>query len=337
MFDTRGVARFFEESEFDRSVLMGETVAVLGYGNQGRAHALNLRDSGFRVLVGARPGGGGALQAVNDGFAVLEIKDAAARADTMMVSLPDEVMAEVFVREVLPGVEAGNAVLFAHGFNVVYGFIGLVEGVDFGMVAPKGAGVKVRNEYLEGRGLACLAAVEQDASGKAWDRVLGWCWGLGGFRTLVMETNFREETHCDLFGEQTVLCGGIPELLKAGFETLVAAGYSPEAAYFECIHEAKLITDLIYARGIAGMRSAISNTAEWGGFEVGQSVIGEEARGAMKTALDRVQDGSFAAGWMAEARSGMRTMKALETEEEEHGSEAVGDDLRRKMGIAGRE
>lgn len=327
------MARFFSESDFNPELLQSSKIAILGFGNQGRAHALNLRDSGFNVIVGARTNGQSYDLAESDGFLTLEIDEAAKLADVVMVTLPDEAMAEIYRKKIEPNLAPGNTVLFAHGFNIVYHFIKPDPHINVGMVSPKGAGAKLRSEYLSGRGLAALVAIHQDPSETTQNIALAYAHGLGAFRNLVLETSFREETHSDLFGEQTVLCGGIPELLKAGFETLVNAGYSPEAAYFECIHEAKLITDLIYDRGIAKMRKAISNTAEWGGFQVGETVINSQSKQAMKVALEKIQSGEFAENWMNEAENGLTTMQALENQEAVHPSEPTGKALRQKMGI----
>lgn len=323
--------------DFDSDVIRNLKVGIVGYGNQGHAHALNLRDSGLDVRVGARDGGTGYQRAQTDGFLTLTIEEAVCTCDVLMVTLPDEVMPEVFRVQIQPLLRAGQCVLFAHGFGVVFGGVleGVQEdlGVDIGLVGPKGAGVKLRAEYLAGRGLAGLVAVQHDATGQAWDKVLGYAEGLGCFRSVVLKTTFREETVTDLFGEQAVLCGGIPELLKAAFDTLVAAGYSPESAYFECIHEAKLITDLIYDRGISGMRQAISNTAEYGGFVTGPEVVGDRAKEAMAAALKRIESGEFGQRWMSEAGRGMPAMKANEIQEAKHESEPVGRRLRVEMGI----
>lgn len=326
------MARFFERGDFDAGALAGLTVAVVGYGNQGRAQALNARDSGLDVVVGARVGGVGFESARADGFDAVPIREAVGRADFVVLSLPDTVTGDV-VREELSGVlREGQTVVFVHGFAWVYGLVELREEVDVVLVAPKGAGRKLRSEYLAGSGLAAFVAVARDATGSALDRALAYTDALGCFRRLVMETTFEEETHTDLFGEQAVLCGGIPELLKAAFDQLVEKGYSQEAAYFECIHEAKLITDLIYARGISGMRSSISETAAWGGLSVGPRVIGEEARAEMGACLDRIRSGEFAAEWIVEARD-RRRMRHLAELEEGSGSEAPGRELRRRMGL----
>lgn len=327
------MARFFDESEAPDIAELGLTVAVIGYGNQGHAHAQNLRDSGVKVIIGARSSGMAHRQANADGFQVYEIAEAVQICDILMLTLPDVAMQEIVKHHVIPGLREGKTVLFAHGFNVVYGYLKFPKYVDVGLVSPKGAGAKLRSQFKEGSGLAALVAVEQDATGKAWNRVLGYAQGIGSFRSVVMETTFREETHTDLFGEQTVLCGGIPELLKMAFTTLVKAGYSPEAAYFECIHEAKLITDLIYDRGMEGMRQAISDTAEWGGFEVGPRVIAQETQKAMDESIRRIQNGDFASEWMDECAEGQVHLRAVEVKESTHESVLVGQMLRQKMKI----
>lgn len=327
------MARFFSQADVKPGYLKQKTIAVVGYGNQGHAHALNLRDSGMQVIIGARKGKG-ADQALKDGFEVLSISDAVDGADVAMLTLPDVAMKDIWVQSIAPALTDQKVVLFAHGFNIVYRLIELPMWLSVGVIAPKGAGAKLRSEYVAGRGLACLIAVDQDPTDTCLDTCLAYAEGIGGFRSLVMETTPREETHTDLFGEQTVLCGGIPELLKAAFETLVEAGYSPETAYFECIHEAKLITDLIYARGLAGMRQAISDTAEWGGFEVGPQVIAGQAREAMAASLARIQNFEFANDWMKECAEGQPRMKSLEKEEASLLAEEVGNDLRGKMEIS---
>ena len=324
------MAHLFTPAEADISVLAAKTVAVIGYGNQGHAHALNLRDSGVRVLVGAREGAG-ADAARADGFVVQSIAGASAEADVVMLCTPDVPMRAIYEAEVAPGLAPGNAVLFAHGFNVRYGLIEVAAGVDVGLVSPKGPGAWLRREYVAGKGLAALVAVECDATGNAWPLVLAYAAGIGSARVLMMRTTFAEETETDLFGEQAVLCGGIPGLIKAAYETLVEAGYQPEAAYFECVHEAKLITDLMYERGLAGMRTAISDTAEWGGFQAESAVVGESTRAGMRTLLAAIRDGSFAQRWIEEDAAGRPQLARHRAEEAAHPSEAVGKALRAKM------
>lgn len=326
------MARFYSPDEIDPSILLSSTVAVLGYGNQGHAHALNLRDSGASVVVGAREGKG-ADSAKAAGFEVLSFEEATEAAEIIMLTLPDLAMGKIFEGNVGPRLRPGQAILFAHGFTIRYGLISPPQDVDVVLVSPKGAGAKVREEFIAGRGLAALVAVEQDFSGGALSRALAYAWGLGCARSVILETSFAEETETDLFGEQAVLCGGIPELIKAAFDQLVAAGYQPEVAYFECLHEAKLITDLIYSRGLSGMREAISDTAEWGGFMAGPKVIGPESRAAMALLLKQVRNGEFTRQWMGEDASGRTNLGAARGEEKAHGIEEVGEELRRRMQI----
>lgn len=326
------MARFFSDNEVDPSIIMASQVAIIGYGNQGHAHALNLRDSGASVLVGSYDGSKSGEAARQAGFDVRQVAEAVRESDVIMLTLPDVPMRGIFERDVAPELRAGQTVLFAHGFNIHYGLLKPPSDVDVALVSPKGAGAKLRSEYQAGRGLAALIAVHQDPSGRALDRALSYAWGIGSARALLMETSFREETETDLFGEQAVLCGGIPELLKAAFDTLVEAGYQPEAAYFECIHEAKLITDLIYARGLAGMRKAISDTAEWGGFNAGPRVIGWEAKDAMRKLLGDIRSGEFTREWIEEDANHRPRLEDLRQEEAAHASEAVGAELRRRMG-----
>ena len=324
------MAHLFSLGDVDPAALQSKTVAVIGYGNQGHAHALNLRDSGVRVLVGAREGAGAAA-ARAAGFDTLAIAEAAAQADVAMICTPDVPMRGIFEGEVAPGLVPGNAVLFAHGFNVRYGLIEVPEGVDVGLVSPKGPGAWLRREYLAGAGLAALVAVERDATGNAWPLVLAYAAGIGSARVLMMRTTFAEETETDLFGEQAVLCGGIPALLKAAYDTLVEAGYQPEAAYFECVHEAKLITDLMYERGLSGMRAAISDTAEWGGFEAEKTIVGDDTRQGMRALLAAIKDGSFANNWIEEDAAGRPRLARYRQAEAAHPSEAVGRQLRKRM------
>lgn len=310
--------------------LAGLRVAVVGYGNQGRAHALNLRDQGVPVVVGQRPGAGWD-RAGEDGFAPMPLGEAVAAADVVMLSLPDVAMGEIVPAHVLPAAREGQTFLFAHGFAVVYGLVAFPAGVDVALVSPKGAGYGIRQLFAEGKGVPALIGVHQDATGSALERAVGYAEGIGCGRSgLLIETSFRHETETDLFGEQAVLCGGIPALLHAAFETLVAKGYPPELAYFECLHETKLIVDLIVARGIAGMRAGISDTAAWGGMVTGESVI---ARPAVEAILDRIQSGDFAREWIAEVRSGKPEFTRLAAAEAAHPVEPIGQELRQKMGL----
>jgi ketol-acid reductoisomerase len=321
----------YYEKDADLSKLEGKTVAILGYGSQGHAHALNLKDSGVDVVVGLRPDSSSRAKAEAAGLEVLDIADAASRGDVVMVLLPDEKQAEVWEAEIADGIAPGNLLLFAHGFSIHFGQIEPPPGVDVGMVAPKGPGHLVRRQYEEGNGVPCLMAVHQDATGEAHDLVLAYAAGIGGARAAVIETTFKDECETDLFGEQSVLCGGASELVRAGFETLVEAGYDPRLAYFECLHELKLIADLMYEKGIQGMRYSISNTAEYGDMTRGKRVIGEEARAAMKQILGEIQSGEFAKEWIAENRAGGENMSRMREEGAAHEVEEVGKDLRDTM------
>src|SRR5947208_4849073 len=319
------------DSDADLSLLQGKTVAVLGYGSQGHAHALNLKDSGVDVVVGLRPGSSSRVKAQEAGLEVLDITEAASRGDLVMILLPDEKQGEVWREEIADGIAPGNLLLLAHGFAIHFGEVEPPPGVDVGMVAPKGPGHLVRRQYEEGSGVPCLMAVHQDATGNAHDLVLAYASGIGGGRAGVIETTFKDETETDLFGEQSVLCGGVTELVRAGFETLVAAGYDPRLAYFECMHELKLIVDLIYEKGITGMRYSISNTAEYGDLTRGKRVIGEPTRAAMQKLLGEIQDGTFAREWIAENRAGQENFKRMREEQANHQVEREGKELRSMM------
>jgi len=321
----------FYDSDADLSLLQGKTVAILGYGSQGHAHALNLKDSGVDVVVGLRPDSSSRAKAEEAGLEVLDISEAASRGDAVMILLPDEKQAEVWEAEIADGIAPGNLLLFAHGFAIHFEQIVPPAGVDVGMVAPKGPGHLVRRQYEEGRGVPCLMAVQQDATGKAHDLVLAYAAGIGGGRAAVIETTFKDECETDLFGEQAVLCGGASELVRAGFETLVEAGYDPRLAYFECLHELKLIADLMYEKGIQGMRYSISNTAEYGDMTRGKRVIGAESRAAMKEILGEIQSGEFAREWIAENRAGGENLSRMREEGAGHEVEKVGKDLRDTM------
>ncbi len=321
----------FYDKDADLSKLEGKTVAILGYGSQGHAHALNLKDSGVDVVVGLRPDSSSRAKAEGAGLEVLGIADAASRGDIVMVLLPDEKQAEVWEAEISDGIAAGNLLLFAHGFAIHFEQILPPPGVDIGMVAPKGPGHLVRRQYEEGHGVPCLMAVHQDATGNAHDLVLAYAAGIGGGRAAIIETTFKDECETDLFGEQAVLCGGASELVRAGFETLVEAGYDPRLAYFECLHELKLIADLMYEKGIQGMRYSISNTAEYGDMTRGKRVIGEESRAAMKQILGEIQSGEFAKEWIAENRAGGENLSRMREEGAAHEVEEVGGDLRDMM------
>jgi ketol-acid reductoisomerase len=321
----------FYDSDADLSLLQGKTVAILGYGSQGHAHALNLKDSGVDVVVGLRPDSSSRAKAEAAGLEVLNIADAASRGDVVMILLPDEKQAEVWEAEIADGIALGNLLLFAHGFAIHFEQIVPPAGVDVGMVAPKGPGHLVRRQYEEGRGVPCLMAVQQDATGSAHALVLAYACGIGGGRAAVIETTFKDECETDLFGEQAVLCGGASELVRAGFETLVEAGYDPRLAYFECLHELKLIADLMYEKGIQGMRYSISNTAEYGDMTRGKRVIGEESRAAMKEILGEIQSGAFAREWIAENRAGGENLSRMREEGASHEVEKIGKGLRDTM------
>jgi ketol-acid reductoisomerase len=321
----------FYDKDADLSKLEGKTVAILGYGSQGHAHALNLKDSGVDVVVGLRPDSSSRAKAEAAGLEVLDIAEAASRGDVIMVLLPDEKQAEVWEVEIADGIAPGNLLLFAHGFAIHFEQIVPPPGVDVGMVAPKGPGHLVRRQYEEGHGVPCLMAVHQDATGEAHDLVLAYAAAIGGGRAAIIETTFKDECETDLFGEQAVLCGGASELVRAGFETLVEAGYDPRLAYFECLHELKLIADLMYEKGIQGMRYSISNTAEYGDMTRGKRVIGDESRAAMKKILDEIQSGEFAREWIAENRAGGENLSRMREEGAKHEVEEVGGELRQMM------
>lgn len=282
----------YYEKDANLDYLKNKTVAIIGYGSQGHAHAQNLRDSGINVVVGQRPGGANYELAKEHGFAPMTAAEAAAAADLIMILLPDQHQAKIYREDIAPNLKPGNALLFAHGFNIHFGQIEPPKDVDVFMIAPKGPGHLVRRTYTEGGGVPCLVAVHQDASGEAMHKALAYAKGIGGARSGVIETTFKEETETDLFGEQAVLCGGLTELIKAGFTTLVEAGYQPEIAYFECLHEVKLIVDLIYEGGLANMRHSISDTAEFGDYRIGRRIITEETRKEMKKVLSEIQEGT---------------------------------------------
>ncbi len=311
--------------------LRGKTIAILGYGSQGHAHALNLRDSGCEVVVGLRPGSASRAEAEGEGLTVLDVGEATSRGDVVMVLLPDEKQAEAWEAEIRDGIAPGNLLMFAHGFSIHFGQIESPPGVDVGMVAPKGPGHLVRRQFTEGRGVPCLMAVHQDETGNARDLVLAYASGIGGGRAGVIETTFKDECETDLFGEQAVLCGGATELVRAGFETLVEAGYDPRLAYFECLHELKLIVDLMYENGIQGMRDSISNTAEYGDMTRGKEVITTQTREAMRKLLADIQSGEFAKEWIAENRAGAENFQRLRDEAAGHQVEQVGKELRKMM------
>lgn len=321
----------YYDKDADLSLIQGKTVAIIGYGSQGHAHANNLKDSGVNVVVGLRRDGASWSKAEAAGLKVDEVAASVAAADFVMVLVPDEQQADVYAREIAPNIKQGATLAFAHGFNVHYGQIVPRADIDVVMIAPKGPGHLVRSTYVEGGGVPSLIAVHQDTSGRARDLALSYAAANGGTRGGVIETNFREETETDLFGEQAVLCGGCVELVKAGFETLVEAGYAPEMAYFECFHELKLIVDLMYEGGIANMNYSISNNAEYGEYVTGPQVIGEPSRAAMRQALANIQNGDYAKSFILENRAGAAGMHAKRRQNAAHQIEVVGDQLRSMM------
>ena len=326
------MAKMYYEKDCNLDALNGKVIAIIGYGSQGHAHALNLRDSGCSVIVGLRKGGKSWPVAEKDGFEVYTVAEAAKKADIVMILINDEVQASVYKSEIAPNLEPGNAVAFAHGFNIRYKQIVPPADVDVFMAAPKGPGHTVRSTYVAGKGVPCLIAVEQDATGKAYDIALAYIAGIGGARAGILETTMDEETETDLFGEQTVLCGGVVELMKCGFEVLVEAGYKPENAYFECIHEMKLIIDLVNKGGIAAMNYSISDTAEFGEYVSGPRVLPtEEIKANMRAVLSDIQDGSFAGRWIAENKNGRTFFNSKREQLAKHPMEVVGKQLRDEM------
>ena len=323
--------KIFHDEDATLEPLRGKRIAVIGYGSQGHAHALNLRDSGCDVRVGLRPDSASRRKAEAEGLRVVDAATAAKEADIVMMLVPDEQGAEIYEQEIASGLTAGKYLAFGHGFNIHFKKVVPPADVNVFMVAPKGPGHLVRSEYQKGRGVPCLVAVQQDPTGDALQVALAWAKGIGGTRAAALETTFKEETETDLFGEQAVLCGGLTELIRAGYETLVKRGYSPEMAYFECLHEVKLIVDLIYEGGIANMRYSISNTAEYGDMTRGKRVVGPEARQAMKQILADIQSGKFAQEWMTEHRVGQPHFRELRQEAEQHPIEGVGRKLRDMM------
>src|ERR1700758_198013 len=321
----------FYDDDADLHKLDGKTVAIIGYGSQGHAHALNLKDSGVDVVVGLRSGSSSVAKAQAHDLKVMEPADAASEGDIVMLLAPDELHGQIWDAGLADGIAAGNMLLFGHGFSIHYEQIVPPPDVDVALVAPKGPGHLVRRQYLEGSGVPCLVAVDKDASGNALALALAYAKGIGGTRGGVIETTFKDETEMDLFGEQAVLCGGGTELVRAGYETLVDAGYDPKLAYFECLHELKLIVDLMYEKGIAGMRYSISNTAEYGDLTRGKRVISEDPRQAMKQTLADIQSGDFAREWIAENRAGQENFKRLREEQAGHQVEIVGRELRANM------
>jgi ketol-acid reductoisomerase len=319
------------DRDIDRGAIEGKTIAIIGYGSQGRAHALNLRDSGCKVIVALRGDSGSRPGAIRDGVEVAEVADAAKRADIIMMLIPDEEQPATYMRDIRDNLKPGSTLMFAHGFGIHFGTIVPPSNVDVTMVAPKGPGRMVRSEYEMGRGVPCLIAIHQDATGKARAIAAAYASAIGGGRAGVLETNFREETETDLFGEQAVLCGGASALVTAGFETLVEAGYAPEMAYFECLHELKLIVDLMYERGIEGMRGSISNTAKYGDYTRGPRIVNDETKATMKAILKEIQAGEFAQQWVAEHAAGKPSFNKFREEAAKHPIEAVGAKLRTLM------
>ena len=326
------MAKMYYEQDCNLDALNGKTIAIIGYGSQGHAHALNLRDSGCKVIVGLRKGGKSWPVAEKDGFEVYPVAEAAAKADIVMMLINDEVQADVYAKEIAPNMTAGKAIAFAHGFNIRYKRIVPPADVDVFMAAPKGPCHTVRSTYVAGKGVPCLVAVEQDATGKAWDIALAYIAGIGGARAGILETTMDEETETDLFGEQTVLCGGVVDLMRCGFEVLVEAGYKPENAYFECIHEMKLIIDLVNKGGIAAMNYSISDTAEYGEYVSGPRVLpAEQVKENMRAVLKDIQDGSFAGRWIAENKNGRTFFNSKRAQLAKHPMEIVGKQLREQM------
>ena len=324
--------RVFYDRDADLNLIKSKKVAIIGYGSQGRAHALNLKDSGVgEIAVALRPGSSTAKKVEADGLKVLSVADAAKWADLMMMATPDELQADIYNDHIADNIRDGAAIAFAHGLNVHFALIEPMDSVDVVMIAPKGPGHTVRSQYAAGKGVPCLIAVHADASGKAQDLCLAYASAIGGGRSGILETNFREECETDLFGEQAVLCGGVSELIKAGFETLVEAGYAPEMAYFECLHEVKLIVDLIFEGGIANMRYSISNTAEYGDYKTGPRIITSETKAEMKRVLDDIQQGRFVKDFMLDNIAGNPEMKAHRGLARQHPIEEVGTKLRGLM------
>lgn len=322
--------RFYEQ-DGNVAALKGKKIAIIGYGSQGHAHALNLRDSGLSVCVGLPAGSKSRAKATSTGLEVLTPFEAAKAADIIMMLVPDHLQAEIYTKDIAPNLTAGKTLMFAHGFNIHFGFITPAAGVDVSMIAPKAPGHRVREVYTEGSGVPALVAVYQDASGMALENALAYGAGIGSLRAGIIETTFKEETESDLFGEQAVLCGGAAELIRAGFETLVEAGYAPEIAYFECLHELKLIVDLIYEGGLGYMRFSVSDTAEYGDYTRGPRIVNDQIRAEMKKILSEIQTGEFARQWMQENKEGRGKFLAMRQGQEDQQIETVGKELRSMM------
>ncbi len=325
------MAKRYYEKDGDLQLLQGKTIAIVGYGSQGHAHALNLRDSGASVVVALYPGSKSWAKAEAAGLRVMTTAEAAKAADTIMILVSDHIQGDLYEKEIAPSMKPGKTLMFAHGFNIHFGFIKAPEGVDVSMVAPKAPGHRVRELYVEGVGVPALVAVHQNASGKALEQALAYARALGSLKAGVIETTFKEETESDLFGEQSVLCGGASELIRAGFETLVEAGYAPEIAYFECLHELKLIVDLIYEGGLSYMRYSVSDTAEYGDYTRGPRIITEQTRAEMKKILSEIQSGEFAKTWINENKTGRKNFLAMREAAGKQKIEEVGAELRSMM------
>ncbi|MBI4388107.1 MAG: ketol-acid reductoisomerase [Candidatus Omnitrophica bacterium] len=325
------MTKIYYDRDADLNLLKGKKIAIVGYGIQGRGQGLNLRDSGIDVIVSQRPGGKNYELAVEDGFTPISAREAAEQADIIQILTQDHLQAEIYAKDIEPVLKKGKSLLFSHGFNIHFGYIKPPKTVDVFMVAPKGPGALVRSQFVEGAGVPCLVAVAQNVSGQALQLALACAKAVGGTRAGVIETSFREETETDLFGEQSVLCGGLSELIRAGFETLVEAGYAPEMAYFECLHEVKLITDAVFASGISGMHRRVSDTAEYGDYTRGKRVITKETRKEMKKILSEIQSGAFAKEWMEENKKGRPNFNKFRETCDQHPIEKVGSELRRMM------
>ena len=325
------MAEIFYDDDADLSIIQGKKVAIVGYGSQGHAHAQNLRDSGVEVVIALKDGSKSTAKAQEDGFEVKNVADAAEWADLIMILAPDQHQRSIYADSIKDKLTEGKTLAFAHGFNIRFGYIEAPEGVDVILVAPKAPGHTVRREYVAGRGIPDIIAVERDASGSAWDTALSYAKAIGGTRAGVIKTTFTEETETDLFGEQAVLCGGTAALVKAGFETLTEAGYQPEIAYFECLHELKLIVDLMYEGGLEKMRWSVSETAEWGDYVTGPRIITADTKAEMKKVLAEIQDGTFAQNWMDEYHGGLKKYDEYKTADSEHLLETTGKQLRKLM------